>query len=517
MDRRPRLLADAFRRRWIVVLVVAAIGGLAGIGFKLLRTTTYDGTTSVLIYAVAGNPFDKSSQNNLLVDMSTEAQLVRSDPVAKLAAPILTGLGYDNVTVGGLLSRVRAEVEPNTQVLHIMYSARAAARARDGADAFAKAYLKHREDQAKADAKVAVAQIAVDRKRIQGIIADTSARLGQTDPTSLNYEPLRTQLRTQNQALNDLARVEADLTKRKTLPGVVLSPAALPQAPHGVSAAMLGLLGLFVGLVGGLIIAVGLERAAGRIRRPDAVPSDLEVLAVVHPSHIAQPVLLTRPEHSSAEPYRLLRLAIDAALPTEPGQSNVLVVTCLTDPAPPVAANLALAAAEAGHATTLVDALPKSSAPRLPGLSTPADATGLSEVVLEGLDPIAARLHVAPRLTLLTTGRSLQRAVEAYAGPRMRGIVDRLRRGCDLLIIAAPPLSNPDGQALASLADAVIVVIPLGTGTLDQLDEAAAEARRVHAPILGVVAAYPGRSPRKAPTPPPAAPFDLAARERVTS
>src|SRR3954463_2541674 len=110
MDPRPRLLTDAVRRRWIVVVIAAAIGMIGGVGFKLLRTTTYDGATTVIVYAVPGNPFDKSSQNNLLVDMSTEAQVVRSDQVAALAVPILTAKGYSNVTIGGLISRVRATV-----------------------------------------------------------------------------------------------------------------------------------------------------------------------------------------------------------------------------------------------------------------------------------------------------------------------------------------------------------------------------------------------------------------------
>jgi Mrp family chromosome partitioning ATPase len=130
----------------------------------------------------------------------------------------------------------------------------------------------------------------------------------------------------------------------------------------------------------------------------------------------------------------------------------------------------------------------------------------LSEVVLEGVDPIGARQHLAPKLTMLGPGRSLDRAVEAYAGPRMRAIVEQLRRSCDLVVIAAPPLANPDGQALASLAQATLVVVPLGIATLDQLEEAAAEARRVHAPVAGVVAVYPGGSAhrgRSTAAPPP--------------
>jgi capsular polysaccharide biosynthesis protein/Mrp family chromosome partitioning ATPase len=522
-DRRPRLLADAFRRRWIVVVVAALAGLLAGIGFKLLKTTTYDGQTSVLIHPIPGNPFHLQSQNNLLIDMSTEAQVVRSDDVARLAVPLLTAKGYTNVTVSGLLARVRAELETNTQVLRITSSARSATRARDGADAFAQAFLAYREARAKSDNQTVLKEIAAERKRDQGILGGFKSSLAQVDPTSTTAARLQAQIKTIDQTLNDLTIREADIIKRKTLPGVVLSPAALPQAPHGTSRSLLAVGGFMLGFILGLVIAIGLERTSGRIRRPDAIPSDLDVLAVVHPSGVAQPVLLTQPDHKTAEAYRLLHLGVEAAIRPETGHqpddrrtvaaARVIVVASLSDPAPPVGINYALAAAEAGLTTTFVDALPPPVAPRLPGLPMQPDATGLSEVVLEGRDPLSARLHIAPRLTYVPAGRSVQRAAEAYAGPRMRGIIDALRRGCDLLVLAVPSLTNPDGQALASLADGVILVVPMGSATGSQLDEAAAEARRVHAKLIGVVAAYPGRSRRTVPAPPPTATTNVVVRD----
>ncbi|MDX6284916.1 MAG: hypothetical protein QOG53_401 [Frankiales bacterium] len=498
----------------MVVVVAAIIGLLIGVGYKVLKTTTYDGQTTVLVNPIPGNPFNKQSQNNLLVDMSTEAQVVRSDAVARLALPLLTAQGYDNVTVGGLLGHTRAALETNTQVLRITSSARSATRARDGADAFAKAFLTYRASLAKAKNTSTLVQLRSDRAGALRTLASFSKSLAQEDPASTTASRLQAQIKTINQTLNDLAVSEADLLKRTVVPGVVLSPAALPQAPHGVSKLLMALIGLVLGFGFGFVVAVGLERASGRIRRPDAIPSDLEVLAVVHPAHVAQPVLLTQPDNPTAEAYRMLHLAVDAALPPDSERrSRIVVVASMTDPAPPVAINLALAAAEAGKSTTFVDALPPAAAPRLLGLTAPPGAIGLSEVVLEGRDPISARLHVASRLTYLPSGANVQRAAEAYAGPRMRGIVEGLRRGCDLLVIAVPSLSNPDGQALASLADGVVLVVPLGSATVRQLEEATAEARRVHATLVGVVAAYPGRSRRTVPAPPLATTHNVVVRD----
>jgi Mrp family chromosome partitioning ATPase len=70
-------------------------------------------------------------------------------------------------------------------------------------------------------------------------------------------------------------------------------------------------------------------------------------------------------------------------------------------------------------------------------------------------------------------------------------VLESLRRGADLIVIATPPLTEPDGQALASVADAVVIVAPIGLATFSQLDAALAEAGRVHAHVLGVVAVHP--------------------------
>jgi Mrp family chromosome partitioning ATPase len=163
-----------------------------------------------------------------------------------------------------------------------------------------------------------------------------------------------------------------------------------------------------------------------------------------------------------------------------------------------VAVNLALAAAAAGRVTTYVDTLPRRSAPSLPALSVNTGTSGFSDAVLTGADPVAARLHVAPGLTVLPAGGNIDRAAESYGGPRTYRVLEALRRASDLIVIATPPLTEPDGQALANVADAVVVVAPIGTATFGQLDAALAEAGRVHAQVLGVVATHPASGPSAA-------------------
>ncbi|MFL6238686.1 MAG: hypothetical protein ACJ735_04220 [Actinomycetes bacterium] len=461
---------------------------LAGLAYGQLRHHSYDGQTTVIVYPVAGAPFSQQKTGNQLVDLSTEAQLVRSDAVARLAESKLAAMGYDQLTVAGLISRVAATVETNAQVLQITYAAGTPRRARDGADAFASAYLDYREALAKKVATDGLALITSQRKTLNHVRAIYQHQLRRARPGSALAEQLQATILVEDKSLIDLRTQEADIRDRSVLPGEVLSPATLPATPSSTSPAILAAFGFLFGLALGTATAVALERKAGTIRRAQSLPDEPPVLAVVPPARVAEPVLLRKPDHRSGEAYRLLYLAVDAALPVTGGRGQIIIVSSLTDPAPPVGVNLALAAAAAGRLTTYVNALPRNRAPRLPAVGVDLRGPGFAEAVLTGTDPMPTRLASTPRLSVLPAGADIARAAETYGGPRTERALDSLRRGADLVVIAAPPLTDPDGQALASIANAVVVVATIGLATFGQLDAALTEAGRVHANVLGVVA-----------------------------
>jgi Mrp family chromosome partitioning ATPase/capsular polysaccharide biosynthesis protein len=501
---RPPLLAAALRRRWTLIAGTTAICIITAVALGQAQRKSYVADTTVIVYPVAGTPYAQQSQGNQLVDLSTEAQVVRSDKVARLAQQQLVTEGYEKLTTAGLISRVRATVETNTQVLRISYEAGAARRARDGADAFAAAYLAYRQTQAKDAAKNGLAAIAATRIAAEHALELDQRILAGTPPASTEAGRIKAEIKLTQGSLADLRAQEADLTNRSVLPGEVLSPATLPSKPHGTSPPILGALGLLAGLVLGIVVAALRERAVGPIRSAAALPGDPPVLAVVPPlRNVSEPLLLSKPEARAAEAYRLLYIAVDASLPLGSDRGTVIVVASLSDPAPPVAINLAAAAASAGRLTTYVHALPRQSAPRLPSLGVDLEAPGFAEALLSGSDPVAARRHAAARLSVLTPGADIGQAAASYGGPRTQRVLDALRQASDLVVVAAPPLTEPDGQALASVADGVIVVVPIGTATFDQVDAAVTEARRVHARVLGVVATHPASGSAPLSTPPP--------------
>src|SRR3954451_15193875 len=85
VSRRPPLLSDAVRRRWFLIAGITAFCMLAALAYGQVRHASYDADTTVIVYAVPGAPYSQQQTGNQLVDLSTEAQLVRSDGVARLA------------------------------------------------------------------------------------------------------------------------------------------------------------------------------------------------------------------------------------------------------------------------------------------------------------------------------------------------------------------------------------------------------------------------------------------------
>src|SRR5436190_1071292 len=301
VSRRPPLLSDAVRRRWTLIAGVTAFCILAALAYGQVRHASYDAETTVIVYPVPGAPYSEQQTGNQLVDLSTEAQLVRSDGVARLAQQRLAAEGYDKLTIAGLIARVTATVETNAQVLRIGYQAGAPRRARDGADAYAAAYLSYREALAKSTTQGSLADIATQRQTIQLALTNDQQQLANSAPGSAKAGQYRARILSLDKQLTDLRAQEADIAKRPVLPGEVLSPATLPSAPHGTSGPILAGFGLLAGLLIGVVVAVARERVVGTIRRAESLPAEPPVLAVVPPARVSEPVLLSNPQHRSGE------------------------------------------------------------------------------------------------------------------------------------------------------------------------------------------------------------------------
>ena len=252
---------------------------------------------------------------------------------------------------------------------------------------------------------------------------------------------------------------QARLAAESTVPDVrILDPAVVPQRPVKNTAPRLLLLGLIAGLGLGMVGAVVLDRVDPKVRYPEQVSRDLglPILGVM-------PHLRTKEPTEVVEALRGLRLNVIH----EYGPAAQPLIFTVTSPGPGdgktfLSSNLALAFAEGGHRTVLVDAdirrgllHRRLKANRQPGL---ADYLLGETTADEIVQPTAY-----PRLSLIACGTRTQRAPELLDSDAMVALLTRLRGEYDTILIDSPPLTaGVDPFVLGTLTGSLVLVLRTG-------------------------------------------------------
>ncbi|WP_238012574.1 Wzz/FepE/Etk N-terminal domain-containing protein [Dactylosporangium sp. AC04546] len=494
------LLGMARRHWWLVVIVVIA-GLAAAAQFTSVQATVYESATSVLVSPI-GNGQDANSTSGRTkgdINLDNEAQLVTSTTVATDAAALMRSTAAPDTLAGS----VRVEVPPNTTFLVITFSAPDARTAQAGSHAFAEAYLRNREESAKADV---AGRIAILNDKINQLNASLTqinnklAALRAGDPNRPNLESQRTTVTSQ---INTLAGQLNQLLTTTVSAGKITRDADLPGRPVKPNRLLNLASGAMIGLLLGVGAAMLRERLDQRVRRPGDLPRrvDVTVLAAV-PGRV-KPRLddVFAPFGTGGRIFNRLRNEVLASVPAPAGgdarvvlAGQVVVVAGASRGAAStvVAANLAAAFARTGAETVLVCAhLPDSlvdtaSVHRMLGVRA---VPGLSDV-LAGRFSLSSATQRAPRhpnLSVVTTGGTAS-AGGLLQSQALRDTLATLRERAAYVVVEAPSTAtSADAQSLASLADAAIVAVELRRTRHTEVADAADQLRRVGTPLLGAV------------------------------
>lgn len=472
--------SGALRRRWWVVALGAFIGlGLAAT-YMLIAPKTYIATSSVQVNSVGGELDNavEAARTNSGINLDTEAQLVTSQAVSSRAKVIL----QTPEIVGQLVQHVSVEVPANTSVLRISFSGSTPEGARDGAAAYADAYLANRRDSADALLEQQVRALKQQIGELQSQLA--SAADDERPGIESSLETVNTRL--------------AFLVGTRANPGKVISDALLPRRAASPNTGLVLTSGLAFGLLLGLAALYLLERRDGRCYDWRSVERqlDLAVLADI-PGIAGSPAELYAPHSPGAEAFGQVRNALLAGL----GDKPATVVIASPSPgfgADVVAANLAVALTRAGHRTTLVVADESSSIADLFGM--PA-TDGLTEV-LRGRLPLASATHPVPdlkRLSLLTAGHGLDSQIDDLEGSGIRAILDTIAEGSTFVLIRARANDvAADAQYFGRHARAAIPVIEIGRTVRDSVEEGVRQWRLVNTVVPGAVTVPAFEAPQPA-------------------
>ncbi|GII93507.1 polysaccharide biosynthesis tyrosine autokinase [Sinosporangium siamense] len=486
--------ASLLRRRWWVMVVGAALGVAAAALGVLYLPDVYTAKATVLV--TPQNPDSRNAEVNL----DTEMGRVRGVEVVKRVQQLLgTTDGFET-----LIERVTVTAPRDSALLAISYQAPTPAQAQEGANAFANAYLTQRRTRAESRFKKQVSglQDQVDKLRDQ---------LDRTPESNIDERTLiNGQLQAYSSRLADIRIEAADVAV-----GEMLSLAALPKKPSFPDPMMFLPAGLLAGVLFGAAIALMVDRADKRVRAASDMRRVLGAQVLLNLPRGRKTAALGIQSARSRVGQRFHELchAITARLGDGPGNQVVLVTGASEGiGANVVAVNIAAALARTGSDVMLVNAdLESGVSSALLGV---ADRKGLSEVLLgtSTLSEVEARAAMPPSLRVLPRGHETELVVDMLQGERMSRLIDSLRDRSRYVIIEAPSTSmGADAQALAQLADLVLMVVEVPKTRFSDIRDGLRQLEQVGAELPGAVV-IPWQSDDSVTVPPPAKP--AAAKEK---
>lgn len=215
-------------------------------------------------------------------------------------------------------------------------------------------------------------------------------------------------------------------------------------------------------------------------------------------------VALFDPQSPLAEGYRSLRTNIQFAGGMQGNRVLAFVSAGAQEGKSTSAVNLAIALAQDGKRVLLADAdLRKPTIHERLGLE---QVPGLSEVILGTVaypeairtvtDLMLGKLGVdqvinAPgidNLNVLPSGKRPDNPAEFMNSPRLRDLIDSVRKEYDIVIFDCPPiLPVTDGVTLGSKVDGVVMVYQVGKVGRNALKRAKSLLENAHATLVGIV------------------------------
>ena len=325
------------------------------------------------------------------------------------------------------------------------------------------------------------------QSQLQQTIANLSSHIAalQASPKA-NVSPTSEQISSLRASRAALIEQDANLVAN----GLAQGTSATLSAPPAASSSPIKprrSLNLLAGLLLGLLLGVGLAWLRDVLRPGLRSADDAAALLDV-------PVLASiplRPQLGATDPvlpeaYDVLHANLFFAM-----RNQDLRVVTLVGPNPrvgktSVVEGLANVAARGGRNVLIIDGDMRAGA--LSSRFRQGLHAGLVELLQGTVDLDEALVPLGPDLSLLPTRPSRINPPSLLSGSRMRVLTAELRERFDIVLIDSPPIAGlADGLILASLSDAVVMVIRTGLTKPADLIAAATSVHQSETPIAGLV------------------------------
>lgn len=309
---------------------------------------------------------------------------------------------------------------------------------------------------------------------------------------SLKYE-LRL---TERQVLQDTAvALRTRLQRAELAEGKVLEVAPAEVRRAGPQRWQTTALGVFVGMLAGVLLALLAEHLDETVRMPAEIRAvaGLPTLQVL-PSFTRS--LTVRPEETTsgiANVFAVMRNHIRYSAPQDPEKCLLITSAAAGEGKSLVAVNLAISFAQEGNKTLLVDGdVQKAERHAMAEAVSLAWEPGVGlGTYLEGtaeLDQVLTPSLETPQLFFISSGGRVANAPKALRSDRASHLFARLAEDFDVVIVDGPPvLPVVDATIIAGYCRSVLHVVRYGYTRRHELEESVRRLRHVGAPLVGVV------------------------------
>lgn len=235
-------------------------------------------------------------------------------------------------------------------------------------------------------------------------------------------------------------------------------------------------------------------------RIPNSPPAKPDETSELHPGsrdltplhevvEAAREVLMAHdPLHARCETVRALRTELLLRRASAPDRSDsvALMSPCAGEGRSLLAADLAIAFAQTGQPTLLVDA--DLRRPRQHVLFPVANLRGLSQAIEFGTAPQLYGVYDVPTLSVLTSGNALRNPLELLSSHRFAAMVENWRRQYAFIVFDTAPVGEfADGLAVASLVGRVLTLSRAHHTPFQDMQAMLRRLAATRAQILGAV------------------------------
>lgn len=246
-------------RFFVFVLVGTLLGAAIGAGLGLLREDKYTATSTVLVAPLEGNPYSPVGSGDDLINLETEAQLVKSDTVTEAVASQL------GASAAAVASETDVTVPPNTQVLRIAFKDGDPDVALKGSLALATEFLDFRERRGSSALQAQRDKLTRQLDFLRGQLTSLTRQIRNTANPAVR-SVLGQRVGAVNTQVVDLQTERAQLADSPRDPGQIVNPAVeatrFPVPWFVLSLITFTVLGGFLGAVVGVSVNNRRLRAA---------------------------------------------------------------------------------------------------------------------------------------------------------------------------------------------------------------------------------------------------------------